>query len=56
MRLLAGIVLHSKLLVNHDDKREFLYQEKDSISLKWARKYKWNIVSIKNDWEEVFVN
>ena len=45
-----------QLLVNHDDEqREFLYQEKDSISLKWAEKYKWNVVSMKNDWKEVFV-
>jgi phosphoserine phosphatase len=45
-----------QLLVNHDDEqREFLYQEKDSISLKWAKQYNWNVVSIKNDWKEVFV-
>jgi len=46
-----------QLLINHDDEqREFLYQEKDSISLKWAKKYNWNVVSMKNDWNEVFVN
>lgn len=45
-----------QLLVNHDDEaREFLYQEKDSISLKWAEKYNWNVVSMKNDWKEIFV-
>ena len=45
-----------QLLVNHDDEaREFLYQEADSISLKWAKKYNWNVVSMKNDWKEIFV-
>jgi phosphoserine phosphatase len=45
-----------QLLINHDDhQREFEYQEQDSISLHWAEKYQWNIVSIKNDWKEVFV-
>jgi len=45
-----------QLLINHDDaQREFLYQEKDSISLKWAEKYNWHVVSIKNDWKKVFV-
>jgi hypothetical protein len=45
-----------QLLVNHDDKdREYYYQEKDNISLNWAKKYNWNVVSIKDDWKEVFV-
>lgn len=44
-----------QLLVNHDDdKREFLYNEKNGISLEWAQKYKWNVVSMKNDWKQIF--
>ena len=44
-----------QILVNHDDdKREFKYGEKNNISLNWADKYKWNVVSMKNDWKEIF--
>jgi phosphoglycolate phosphatase-like HAD superfamily hydrolase len=46
-----------QLLVNHDDaNREFAYQEKDGVSLLWAQKYKWNILSMKNDWKTIFPN
>ena len=46
-----------QLLVNHDDeKREFKYTEKDGISLNWAQKYKWNVISMKNDWKVIFPN
>jgi len=44
-----------QMIINHDDStREFFYQEKDSASLKAAMKNKWNVVSMKNDWEKVF--
>ena len=44
-----------QMIINHDDStREFFYQEKDSASLKAAAKNKWNVVSMKNDWETVF--
>ena len=44
-----------QLMINHDDAdREHAYVEKDGISLKWAKEYKWNVVSIKNDWKNVF--
>lgn len=45
-----------QMLVNHDDKeREFYYQEKDNKSLNWAKKYNWHVISMKNDWKQVFV-
>ena len=44
-----------QLLIDHDDeKREFLYSESDNISLEWAKKYNWNVVSMKNDWKQIF--
>ena len=44
-----------QILINHDDdKREFKYSEKDNTSLNWADKYKWNVVSMKNDWKKIF--
>ncbi len=44
-----------QLLVNHDDKdREFYYQEKDNKSLDWAKKYNWNVISMKDDWKRIF--
>ncbi len=44
-----------QLLINHDDAdREAFYQEKDNKSLNWAAKYKWQVVSIKNDWNKVY--
>ncbi len=44
-----------QLLIDHDDeKREFLYTEADNISLKWAEKYNWNVVSMKKDWKQIF--
>lgn len=45
-----------QLIIDHDDdQREFAYEEPDSISLRWAKKYKWYVVSIKKDWKNVFV-
>lgn len=45
-----------QLVINHDDPaREFLYQEKDSATLRAASQYKWHVASMKNDWKEVFV-
>lgn len=44
-----------QLLVNHDDAaREYAYAEKDSASLTAARDNKWQIISIKSDWNKVF--
>lgn len=44
-----------QLLINHDDAdREFSYGEKDNTSLNSARQYKWNVLSIKQDWKQVF--
>ncbi len=44
-----------QLLVNHDDStREFSYQEKTNASLNAAAKNNWHVVSMKNDWKQVF--
>lgn len=44
-----------QLLINHDDAaREFAYDEKDNISIKWAQRFNWNILSMKNDWNQIF--
>jgi len=45
-----------QMIINHDDStREFYYQEKTNASLNAASKYKWHVVSMKNDWKEIFV-
>lgn len=44
-----------QMIVNHDDKeREFYYQEKDNKSLNWAKKYNWHVVSMKDNWNNIF--
>ncbi len=44
-----------QLMVNHDDAaREFAYAEPDNASLKAAATNGWNVVSMKNDWKEIF--
>ena len=44
-----------QLLINHDDaEREYAYSEKTNASINAAKKNKWTIVSIKNDWKQVF--
>ncbi|MNJ96863.1 haloacid dehalogenase-like hydrolase [compost metagenome] len=44
-----------QLMINHDDAvREAAYQEKDNRSLNAAKKYKWKVVSMKNDWREIY--
>jgi len=44
-----------QMIVNHDDStREFSYQEIDSASLKAAVKNNWHVISMKNDWKQVF--
>jgi hypothetical protein len=44
-----------QLLINHDDAvREFAYSEKDNASLNAAKEGGWHVVSIKNDWKNVF--
>jgi hypothetical protein len=43
-------------LINHDDtKREFAYADKDNASLSAAKENGWHVVSMKNDWKQVFV-
>lgn len=44
-----------QLIINHDDaEREFAYSEKTNASINAAMKNNWNIVSMKNDWKQVF--
>lgn len=44
-----------QLMINHDDgEREYAYGEKDSLSVVTARKNRWQVVSIKQDWKKVF--
>jgi hypothetical protein len=44
-----------QLLVNHNDaKREFSYEEADNASLKNAADHGWTVISIKDDWNQVF--
>jgi len=44
-----------RLLLLHDDPvREFDYVEGAEKSLELANEYGWTVVSIKNDWREVF--
>ncbi|OMQ12824.1 nitrate reductase formation protein NapD [[Flexibacter] sp. ATCC 35103] len=44
-----------QLIVNHNDPiREYNYQEKDNLSLNTAAKYKYHVVSIKDDWKKIF--
>jgi len=44
-----------RLLVNHDDgSREFAYQTGAEASLEAARKEKWTVISVKDDWKTVF--
>ncbi|MRX69605.1 Phosphoserine phosphatase [Flavobacterium resistens] len=46
-----------QLIVNHNDSiREYNYQEKDNLSLNTAAKYKYHVVSIKDDWKKVFAD
>ncbi|TWI04962.1 haloacid dehalogenase-like hydrolase [Luteimonas cucumeris] len=44
-----------QLMVNHDDgEREFAYDEKDGASLAAAKANNWHVVSIRDDWVEVY--
>ena len=44
-----------QLMVNHDDaEREFAYVEKDNASLDASKKHKWHVISMKNDWKQIF--
>jgi hypothetical protein len=43
------------MMINHDDGiNEFTYEDKAKESLKTAKQYQWTIVSIKNDWRQIF--
>jgi len=47
--------LSFQMLVNHNDSiREYSYQEKDNLSLNTAAKYKYHVISMKDDWKKVF--
>jgi hypothetical protein len=49
-----GVTL--QIMNNHDDaEREAAYEEKDGKSLAAAKKYGWKVISIKNDWKDVFM-
>jgi hypothetical protein len=44
-----------QLMINHDDaEREAAYAEKDGRSLDAAKKYNWKVISMKNDWKDIF--
>lgn len=44
-----------QLMINHDDaEREFSYGELDNKSLNWAKQFQWNVLSIKDDWKNVY--
>src|SRR6266566_2634972 len=44
-----------QLMVNHDDAaREFAYAEPNNASLKAAATNGWNVVSMKDDWKQIF--
>ncbi|MBO4121613.1 haloacid dehalogenase-like hydrolase [Cupriavidus gilardii] len=45
-----------QLLIDHDDaQRESAYTEPDGASLKAAAAHRWTVVSMRRDWERVFV-
>ena len=44
-----------QLLINHDDaEREFAYAEPDGYSLREAGKHGFTVISMKNDWRQIF--
>ncbi|MDP5198535.1 HAD family phosphatase [Flavobacterium sp. DG2-3] len=44
-----------QMIVNHNDSiREYSYQEKDNLSLSTAAKYKYHVISMKDDWKTIF--
>jgi phosphoserine phosphatase len=44
-----------QLIVNHNDSaREFYYQETDNASLNAAGKHNWHVISMQQDWNQVF--
>ena len=45
-----------KLLINHDDKREYAYQTGAEKMLEVASENNYTVVSMKNDWKEIFNN
>lgn len=51
----ASMYPNMQLMINHDDEaREFAYAEKDNVSLNKAQEYNWHIISMKNDWKDIF--
>lgn len=50
-----GALPSLQLMINHDDAdREAAYAEKNGASLAAAKKFNWFVVSIKNDWKQIF--
>jgi hypothetical protein len=44
-----------QIMVNHDDaEREAAYAEKDGASLAAAKKFGFKVLSMKNDWKQIF--
>jgi phosphoserine phosphatase len=44
-----------QLMIHHDDAdREFAYEEKEDKSLAATKRFNWEVVSVKNDWRQVF--
>ncbi|MDP8262442.1 MAG: hypothetical protein P9M13_03965 [Candidatus Ancaeobacter aquaticus] len=44
-----------QMVVKHDDqKREYVYGQNDQATLSAAKENGWTVISIKNDWENVF--
>ncbi|MFZ0596005.1 MAG: HAD family hydrolase [Flavobacterium sp.] len=44
-----------QMIVNHNDAaREYSYEEKDNLSLNTAVRYKYHVISMKEDWKKIF--
>ncbi|WP_394774020.1 HAD family hydrolase [Flavobacterium sp.] len=44
-----------QMIVNHNDAvREYSYEEKDNLSLNTAVRYKYHVISMKDDWKKIF--
>jgi hypothetical protein len=44
-----------QMIVNHNDaSREYSYEEKDNLSLNTALRYKYHVISMKDDWKKIF--
>jgi hypothetical protein len=43
-----------QLLLNHDDEREYAYNKGAERALELAAEHGWQLISMKEDWKEVF--